>query len=410
MDFNSNYYKYKSYMSLLLPDEQPIPFDDVYIGDIQIERDYDNLYFPIFSVTVFFTTELYYKFIKNKTTARFKFKLEKFVTSEDNEAVRYRKVVVDDIFVTFITDSDPNLNKDLYKEANNIDSGNQRQQSGKKVELFLFKESDIKASRKMINTVIQSGSMTDALTFLLSKAGCKNVLMTPLQNTNEYNEILLLPSTTIQNILYLEKQYGFYKNGATLFFDLDATYLISKSASTTAYRDGEYQLTILNCFKSNNSKSIMSGTFDDSKRKLYNLSVSADNISFETTALVDEQISGSDIIMIDGATNESTTIDPNIDDKDSGNAKVLVNAFSNNFLSSMIENKKVEDAHMISAVIYDFDIMALTPNKRILMKFNDSAIQISHGGNYRLSSSRIILLKQGEEYTISGQILIKKSI
>ena len=66
MDFNSNYYKYKSYMSLLLPDEQPIPFDDVYIGDIQIERDYDNLYFPIFSVTVFFTTELYYKFIKNR--------------------------------------------------------------------------------------------------------------------------------------------------------------------------------------------------------------------------------------------------------------------------------------------------------------------------------------------------------
>lgn len=410
MESNSNFYKYKVFINMLIPNEPAIPFDNINIGDLQIERDYDGLFFPIFSVTLFFETELYYKFIKNKSTVKFDVRIERYLTDKDNKTSSDRKIITDAIYTTFITDNDPDINKDLYKLADDSSLGNQTPHKGKYIELFLFKEWDIYASRRMLNAVIEKGNMTDVLVFLLSKSMCRNIVMGKIENTDVYNEILLLPTTTIQNILYLEKQYGFFKNGSILFFDIDVTYLIPKSVTNNVYKSGEYEVTVLNCYRSIQSESIMSGSYDDPVKKIHTIYINPNNISFESSALVDEQVVGSDVVMVDSSTNQLSTISPNIQDKNYDNNKVIVNAFSNKFLSSMIENKKVEDSHKISAVIYDFDMSAITPNKQFMMRFNDNAIQQSHGGKYRLSSSRILLAKQGEDYMISGQILLKKPL
>lgn len=411
MENRSDYYKYKIIsFDMLLPDREPININNINIGDIQIEKEYDSAFLPIFSMEVFFETDLYYLLIQNKNTVRFRLRMDNYIVQENSESVKFNDTVIDDIFVAYITEDDPNINKDLYEKAKEKSDGNDTLYAGTTIDLFLFKESDMIASRKHINAIISSGTMNDTVTFLLSKSGIKKLLMTNIQNNEIYKEIVLLPTTTIQNMIYLEKQYGFYENGAMFFFDLDATYLIPKNSKTTAYRTGEYLTTMILCYKSTGAPTVMSGTFKDNINKMYSLYVNTDNIFFQSKSLTDEQITGNDLTVVDTLTDKITKVLPDVDDRDSGNKKVILNNLSNKYLPTMIENAKVENDHQVMIVLYDFDIMALTPNKKMRMVFEDTAVQKLRGGNYRMSSAYYFLKKQGGEYSISGKVLLKKSI
>lgn len=411
MESNTNYYNYLVTLDMLIPNEEKVTFTDLYLGDIQIEKDFDNAYFPIFSISVFFTTELFYKMIENKENVKFRFKMEKYIVDEKNtEQRKYKELVLNDIFTTYLTDDSINVYKDILKAANNKNDGNNITASGTVIDLYLFKESDMLASRNNINAIISQGNMTDVLTFLFSKSGVKKMLMAPIDNNEIYTEILLPPSTTIQNVLYLEKMYGLYKNGTTLFFDIDTTYLLPKTASTVAYKSGEYLYTTLACYKSGKSASVMAGSYKDNIRKTYTVYVNVDNISFSTDALVNEQVSGNNLSIVDTSSNSITTVEPDVSNRNSGNVKTVINNFNNKYLQSILENRKVENDNVINATLYDFDIETLTPNKRINVVFEDSSIQRLRGGNYRLTKCRLYFSRQGSDYTISAKVTLKKSL
>ena len=107
---------------------------------------------------------------------------------------------------------------------------------------------------------------------------------------------------------------------------------------------------------------------------------------------------------------EEIAITPDVENKNTKNTKVVINNLSNKFLPSMIENQKIEDDSIISVLLYDFDIDAITPNKKIVMSFEDTEIQKKYGGNYRVSYMKLVLNKQGEEFDIAGEVTIKRPI
>lgn len=407
METRSNFYRYMmTKFDVIIPDEEPMKLGTANIVSFRIERDYDNLFFPIFQVMLRIDYPLYYKIVKNKNKVKFNVKLESYQYTPTRE-IKFRETVFDTTFTLYTEDNNyfTDENK-LYKTMMNITDN---QLTGGIIELYLFKEDDIDASRKVFNKVISSSTMTDAVVYMLSKSGINKVLMTPMQNTSTYNEILLLPTSVIMNMINLEHKYGFYKNGAVFFYDFSNVYLLSKTATANTFRTNEYTDVIVEIYKTNNNRHFTPGNYKDNITKTYTLHVNREHVSFATSSIVENETTGTDTTIVDGQSNTTKTVSPDVEVRGNKNTKTMVDTTGNKYLNTMIENKKIEDANKLSINIVDFDIAILTPNKKFSLSFEDKVAQKRYGGDYRLSSEVLLFTKEDEyAYSIEGVVTLKK--
>ena len=83
----------------------------------------------------------------------------------------------------------------------------------------LVKKSMLVLTKKVNNGVLQNVTMLGAVSWLLSKSGCsRNVLMSNFTNNESHKELLILPKTLLSQLLFLESEYGWYKEGTCIFF------------------------------------------------------------------------------------------------------------------------------------------------------------------------------------------------
>ena len=74
----SYYYRYiLSVCDILIPNKDTIRLNNPNILGFTIEKDFDNDYFPIFNLQLSLSQLQYYTILENKTTVRFKIRLEK---------------------------------------------------------------------------------------------------------------------------------------------------------------------------------------------------------------------------------------------------------------------------------------------------------------------------------------------
>ena len=401
----TNYYIYNiPVCDILIPNKDPIRLHNDNILGFTIEKDYDNTYFPIFNIQLNLTYTQYYAILENKVTVKFKIRLEKS-TYDELSASSYKEVVFDTNFSTFIDDNSAFFDKELYNKTMNL-LGSAENRSA--YDFYLFKDSDITASKKVINRVVDRSNMTNCIAYLLSKSGSSNILMTPLDNITIYNDIILPPLTVIQSLLYLEKQYGFYEHGSLFFYDFDTIYFINKRAECTAYRTGEYTNVIVNVFKAMNPKSKNPGNFKDIKTKSYTLYATRDSVTMVTSSIINDQIYGTNVNIIDTKNNSSLKVTPNVQSRNN-TTTYITNNFGNSYLPKMIENSKYENDNIINIALTDVDINCFAPNKKYVVSFEEKEINVKHKGNYRLSYSLFSFMKHGDYYSINGQIQLKKT-
>lgn len=401
----SSYYRYMiTACDILIPNKDTIRLTTANILGFTIEKDFDNDFFPIFDLKLNINYSQYYTIIENKTTVKFKVKLEKFMYKDD-AVINYKETVFDTIFSIFIDDNSSFLDKELYETSvKTLGSVENRITH----DFYLFKDNDITSSKKVINRVARRAHMTDCIIYLLSTSGANNVLMSPLENNSIYDDIILPPTTVIQSLKYLEKQYGFYSHGALFFYDFDMVYFINKRAECTAYRTGEYKEVIIQIYKTLNSNAQTPGNFKDTKTKTYTLHISRGNVRMTTESMINEQTEGKNITVVDTKNNTSTTVTPNIQSRNDTN-NTIVNNFHNPYLNKMIENAKYENDNIVTLDIYDVDIGCLTPNKKFLLSFEDKSIDQKHKGNYRLNHLLITFTKNGDFFISNGVIQLKKT-
>lgn len=405
METRTNFYRYLiSKFDIIIPNEEPMKLKPANIYGFRIERDYDNLFFPIFQVKLLLDYPLYYKIIQNKTTVKFNVKLESYQYT-NTEQIKFRETVFDSSFAIYTDDDNFYLDEANYKKMMDI-TGNQM--TGGFIEFYLFKESDITSSRTVINRVLGSSNMTDALIYLLSKSNTPKVLMSPLQNTNQYSEVVLLPTTVIQNVIYLEKRYGFYRNGTIFFYDFNTVYLLSKTATANTYKTNEYKNVIIEIYMTNNNRSFTTGNYKDNTTKTYTLHINRDNLTINTKSIVSNEINGTKVNLISGESDNLTTASPNVRVRNSANDKYLVNNFDNPFLKDIIENEKVENDRILTVNAIDFDIAILGPNKQYSFICEDTKLQKEYSGNYRLSSEILMFEKNGEDFRMEASLKFKK--
>lgn len=407
----STIYRYRVVtMDLLLPEEDPIPISTAEIDGFAIEKDFDNDYFPILFFGVRLTPGKYFKIIKNKNIAKFRIRIdvEKFdpTSGETSSPV----MLFNDLFCLISNDETQDINEELHKETiDTVGSENDMSFYSKIYELYLFKEKDLTISKKTINDVITNDNMQNIVTYCLSSAGASKVLMTPFNNTNSYREVIVYPVPLLQNIKFLEQQYGFYNYGSLFFFDFDKLYFIDKRAEVTAYQTMEYTTVKVNIFSTSNTNAVSTGSFKNDEEKNYTIQVSETNMRMNTLSTLSDQTSGNKLTVVNTKANSTSTVNPNVSQFGSGTEKVVLDDYGNKYTTSAAQYRIMEDNFIVDLTLSDLDISCLTPNKKFMLLFENSKINSSKGGSYRLARMAFTFKRIGQVFNVTGGATFKKS-
>lgn len=406
-----NIYKYviDSFKIILSTEIDPINIDKNHITSIYIEKDYENDHFPILKVNISLDTELYYKILDDKLNVKFHLRLQKIIKTDNNE-YNFKNDVINDVFCPFIDDDTPFLNKDMYEKTKETENANVSMSNKfNEYTFYLFKETDLNNSKKIINNIITEANLTDTITYCLYSSNIKNVLMSPLINKKIYKEILLLPISTLMNLLYLEQQYdGFYNNPALVYFDIDNIYIIDSGLESKAFRKQEPEQTVFTVHHSTNPDSFSSGSLELKDEKKYVININHNSITMNSRSIISDQIDGNNFIVINPNTGENSTIKSKATQRGEGTYKVLINKFNNKRINDYLIKRKKEESNILNTIISNIDIDSITPNKEFLFIFEDQNINKKHGGKYKLIKNICFFVKEGEEFDISLNCDFKK--
>lgn len=368
--------------------DETIDIDKDKVRDINIEADFDNDNFPVFSVSMQINDDIYNKMVKEKTNAKIRLKLSKHTIDEtEDDVIGIEQIVFNKLF-TYVMDNDtPDLdasNKDIINNETEDDTSIMSEFN--EHTFFLYSYDDLKKSARAVNDIITRGSVNTAVAYILSIADYDKLLLEKSSNTNTYSEILIPPLTVQGALLYLQEYYGIYKTGITYFHGLDRTYVISRSEKCNVFAKNEYKKTVINVQKSSNSSSLETGTYSDAKKKTYFVNALPDAIDITNLSLVSNLTTGNTIVATNPFTGKTTTVKPETKQIDEGSKRFMSDKSLTGFTVSAEKFEVGENSYQITLQTSKFDIAAFTPNKTFQFIFEDKSINKTYGGNYRLVS------------------------
>ena len=407
---NMRTYKYTiESMDILFPEEiEPTKINPNFIKGILLEHDFDNDYFPVFKLSVSIEPKVYFKILSNKLKVRFRIRMQKY-SYDVNKDFQFKKDVFNTVFCVFMDEDTPYFDEKSYNESKKVERSEITPRDLSNIySFYLFKESDLDNSKKIVNNVITSSTLIDTVVYLLSTCGMRNVLMTPLENKKVFKEILLPPLTLLNNLLYLNQQYGFYTKGALIFFDLMAMYIIDCNSKCTAFQKEEYKRTIFTIKELTDPNIFTPGSFVSDIEKENYINITPDNINIYSNSVVADQIIGNNFIIIDPKQGSVQNIKPETVQRGVGTYQVLVNNYGNEYSNNDVKNRKIENNTVININISDFDMEAVTPNKEFVFIFDNSKINSTYSGSYRLTKRVIQFKLEGTEFIMSGVCEFKK--
>lgn len=406
----NTFYRYAlTSFQILFNGEEPISINPAEIKSLSIEKDFDEDLYSILHVNVILKPTIYYKILKNKSTVKFRVRFDTYKYDKDKPENKIKKTIFNEIFSIFLDESTPFFNEENYKKAEDAQNGQMMTDFANSFDLFLFKDADVSAASNVINYVISSSNMQTVVAFLLSRVGVRKVLMAPFNNTSSYNEIILPPLKLISELSYLEKMYGFYTDGSMIFFDFDCLYFINKSSACKAFRTNEYKQVVINIKKMSNNDAFTPGNYVDSENKKYYLNIPRDNVKLHTDTLIENQVNGSTLSILDTERNSISTLDTASEVRGSSTKNVIINNYGNSYTNTDLQARKKENATIVSAMASDFDINIITPNKEFMFIYENTEYNKKFGGKHRISKAVFTFDKlANDEFSVKGTFIFKK--
>lgn len=389
-------------IKILVDGKKDIELTTTRVESFKISKSYDELYYPLFQLNLSLSAAHVFYIIENKDKIKFHVRVTSVKKTFNDEFIK-KEDIINDILTTYIEEETPNVDKNLIDSVHNGSAfiGEEcLNDFGSHMELYLFRDKDLNAGKTNVNYVFQNINITDILAFLLSTSGSKKVLMSPVENGTSYPEILLPPFTIIGCFKYIEAQYGIYSTYATIFYDFDVVYFLSKKLPCTAFRREEQKRVTINISKDDKSDTFFPGIFEQDKQPIINVTKGA--FQMTNASLTKDQIAGTDVLMIDNDGN-STEIKPNVSvNGNNKNKQIVVNNYSNPYTSKCEDYKINETSDNLTLNLTDCPVNLFTPNKEYSIVFQDQKLNTAYKGLYRLSNIAHSFTKQGEYFTNSS--------
>lgn len=376
------------------------------VTHLYMEKDFDDLYFPIINISVLMQDNLYHRIKAENETVKFRLRLVKNLYDKDFNFLSY-EMYFNEVFQCFkdkqnvIEEKEVNESK-REMEDDAVTMGNNTR------DFYLFTD-EVTKCKKFFNMSIESALLSDLLIYILGEAGISQLLMTKLENNPTLNNITIPPGDTIDTINYLNNIKTFYRKGLQLFFDVDTSYLIDKNCKCTAWRKNEVKITHVHVSNQQSSDSQMNGQYIDEDRKQTHVFTSTGRVDVRNTNITKNQLEGHKIRIINPKANSTQNVTPQSTSVGSQNEQMFAIKDDAVFMSSNIQTVIEENECICTVVLVGVDSEVVSPNKEVLLTYEDDPeLQSIYGGTYRIARVLNTLTKDAGELVGETQVILKK--
>lgn len=402
---NSIKYKVES-MDILFANGDIEHIDSGMVNHLYIEKDYDNLYFPIFNISAVMTDMLYARINKENETVQFRLKIIKNVYDQQNKFLKY-ELYCNKTFRCFMDKKNIIKDNEQYNDKRKTEKSDSANNRANPRDFYIFSDEVINC-KKILNLSVADSDLTDLIIHIFNECKVEKLLMTKLDNRNRIKNLLLPNGNLIETIKFLDENKGLYKKGTLLFFDLDCAYLIDKNTYCTSWRKNEIRVTHIHVSNQKNSDSQMSGQFSNKDRKQTHIFAHTERVEVTNKNLLNDQLNGNAVTIIDAKSNKVTSINSKLTQIGTPNTNMVNIKSSNEYTISNIETRMIENECVSNMAFLGIDMDVFSPNKEILITYEDVELNKKYGGNYRVTKVTSTLKKDADELVGEIQVTVKK--
>lgn len=404
---NKNLIKYRvDNFDIIFQDGGIEKLDGDMVTSIYMEKDYDELYFPIVNISLTIKDELYHKIKQENDTVKFRLRLIRNIYDRDMKFLKY-EMAFNEMFVCF-KDKENVIEDNRNVETKKGGEGDEAVTLGTNVRDFYLFTDEVTKCKKYFNLSIQSALMSDLLIYIMQESGISQLLMSKLDSNPSLSNFTVPSGNTVDTILYLNNQKPFYQKGMLLFYDVDTAYLIDKNYKCTAWRKNEVRITHLHISDQESSDSQMNGQFIDKDRKQTHVFCNTERVDIKNTNIMSNQINGNKIRIINAKSNSNSQINPNTTKVNSTNEQILMTKENESNAISDLQTRIEENECICLVSLIGVDMEVVSPNKEILVTYEDQKLNKLYGGNYRVSKTTIVMAKDAGELVAEVQVVLKK--
>lgn len=376
------------------------------VTHLYIEKDFDELYFPIVNISIMMRDELYHRIKQENETVQFRVRIIKNIYDQDFKFLKY-ELYFNEIFRCF-KDKENVIEDNENVESKKSTEGNESVTLGNNTRDFYLFTDEVTKCKKFFNLSVESALLSDLLIYLMGETGINKLLMTKLENNPTLKDVTVPSGNVIDAINYLNNLKSLYKKGMTLFFDIDTTYLIDRNYQCTAWRKNEIKITHVHVANKQSNDSQLNGYFINKDRKQTHVFANTDRLEVRNTNITSNQINGNKVRIIDSKAGSTQSVGGQTTSVIKNNDHLLTIKDGNAFAASELKVRMEENECICGITLIGVDTEVVSPNKEVLVTFEDSKLQKQYGGNYRISKTITILTKDAEELVGEVQVILKK--
>jgi hypothetical protein len=233
--------------------------------------------------------------------------------------------------------------------------------------------------------------------------------MSPVDNRNIYDTIILPPQSIYENIKYLDAYYGFYKTGMLLYFGLDRSYMLRYGPYSDAVADNEYHDTTILISEKGSDDTSQNGSIIREGESTNYIAASNATVQFINNIVALDVITGTDATIIDASNNKLDTFKSNYETRGDGKYSYIYNDTMNDYRVDTYSQQVKGQECQLNFAVSDYDIAAVTPNKNINIVFEDLTLNDKYNGVYKTASAvHKFVHDSTSDFTLASVITFKK--
>lgn len=395
-------YKYKIELTYVNDTNVSVEIDSDQIQHILIDKDYDNLNFPV--ITVFGSIE------KNILDDMIRHANDNIVTlgiykyDSTNQFDNITDKYFNDRFIYIINEDVSRTEKLDNPEGIDSKTGNKQY---KEVTIFLIQQNAVNNNRQVINGVFKNASTNTLILNTTNYIG--KLLLEPVTYDTKYEQVLIPPIDSISNYInYLNSQLGvFYDTSYRFFIDFDSAYLVSSSGNPIRAKDQYIYTIIIDIQEVDVNIEEEPGAYVDTRSGTYTIGIDASKVEYTKNYITNKMVNQLTVINSKGDVFKQD-IKENVQNKNTTQMNQVVSVSNNdqnsiNNLSYDIESSNVT----ISMVKNDLDASIFTINKEYII--NDSVHDIRNQ-RYILAQTKQLFIKQDDNFIMSTVLTFKPAM
>lgn len=381
-------------------------FTSEMIRHLYIERDYESLFFPLINISIVMDDVVYQRIQQESETVQFRVRIVRNVYDSKGKLLKY-EMFCNKTFRCFMEKNNIVKDIELVNNKRDVDKSTHPGHIANPREFYIFLDDVIKC-KKMLNLSIEDASLTDLVLYMFNQCGVEKVLMSKLDNQSRVSNLILPNGNIIETILFLEDNLGFYRKGTLLYFDIDNAYLIDKNSKCTSWRKNEVRVTHIHVANHSGSDSQLNGQFTNKDRKQTHVFTHTERVEIRNSNIINDQLSGNNITMIDAKNNSVSNISSNSTQIGNANTNIMNIKSDNKFANEILQTRMKERECICTMSFLGVDIDVFSPNKEIIVTYEEPELHKKFSGNYRILKVISTLKKDSHELVGEVQVTMTK--